>query len=228
MIEPFDLEPEHIDRSAPVGRDIFSLAENARSEVLNFRSAIALIDASFSQIEELRSEIHKDWVNAPNNLRRDEKIIRYWPRIGAHSAISTLYQFQDTLNAIVEFIKENPDDVRHVTDAETANKALVKFNRTFPKWEQTRHATAHSSEIRRDFRKNSHKGKLSRGVISKPKGVMVMISDSFVNRIFTTTRKGEILEFDTTWKSYLELVDIYNLAISGLSLWVGPRPADDG
>lgn len=226
MTEPFEREPLEADRRWSLDRELSHLVDNARDEVLKLRSAIALIDWSFEQSDALAHKRDKDWINAPAALRRDQQIVRDWSRFGAHSAIGTLYQFQDTLSAMVAWVSGHPHEVRNFTDATTAQKALDLFIRHFPKWEQTRHATAHSSEIRRNAKKNAHMGKLSRGLVQKPKGIGLTYGDTFINRVFTTTRKGEILEFDTTWSSYIKLLEVHDLAISGFATWIGPRPTD--
>lgn len=202
--------------------DLYGLLMQAHSEVANFGSCIALGELGFYHLALSLGQVTPDErVRLPFPF----DVTRSWPTIAAHEAISILYQFEEVLSAIREWASATPfRDNLLVPDA--GNNATALFEKHFPKWKQSRHATAHSAEIRLNAENNFHEAPLSRGQIRKKKGAKIIISDSFEGRTFITTRKGELLRFDVTWESFDRLVEVYDLLRLGLTVKPGPLVSD--
>jgi hypothetical protein len=188
---------------------------SARREVARLRSSIALLETGFARLNELDAHRAKPpYEPLSIELATERDVVWHWPAIAAHAAIDSLYQFAELLKQLAEW-REGPgaDEARDLT---CIRSVTDKFNEYFPKWEQTRHATAHSAEIQGNIEKNAHTGRMSKTLVHKPKGTKLMMTDSFNGRTFTTIRKGEYLEFDVTWDNYLRLVEIMDTLTAGL------------
>jgi hypothetical protein len=159
-------------------------------QMMVFRSSIALADTGFREFQ-LLSE------GRSPEAQYHFEIIREWPSIAAHSAIAAVFHLQEALNTVRAQIERS--SVRHLLAIPSvADDALVLLEKNFPKWEQTRHASAHSAELTLNPDKNWFRGGISRGGFRVPKGSTAMISENFDGRTFLMTRKGELLKFDVT------------------------------
>lgn len=196
----------------------------ARSQLTQFRSCIALADMAFHNLAVLAQKRRE------NPLARDDtdfhsRIIEHWPIVAAHSAISNIFHLQETLATISEWIPKS--GLAHLLINPTAaDDALNLLEKHFPKWKQIRHASAHSAEIGLNPERNWHKAGLRSGQVRKPKGSKMLMMDSFENRTFITTRKGELLRFDVTWENYQYLLEIYDLLRKGVAVAREPQPRD--
>jgi hypothetical protein len=171
------------------------MISEARLEVVYFRSCIALADTGFRETQSLlraRREADSEKAAQANFYSR---IVRHWPTIAAHSAISSLFYFRKYLSTIVDWLRiSGAHDM--LSNPTFADEALALFDKQFPRWRQTRDATAPSADI---CVKKEALGK-------------------FEGRTLVTTRYGEVLRFDVTWETYQRLLEVYDLLRSGLSL----------
>lgn len=190
-----------------------TLLTSAYNEVIYFRSAIAIADIGF--IEKLR--LSKVSVADRSREQHSEMdLVRPWPYIAAHAACNALYQYHEVLDAIVVWASES-GAISRFQSKSCAEDARTFFEKAFPKWEQTRHAVAHSAEIAMDYQKNAHRGASRKGIVQKPKGVDALVSNSFQGRTFKTTRKGEFLTLDMTWETYAKFLNVYENLIEAMS-----------
>jgi hypothetical protein len=175
--------------------ELFRMISEARLEVVYFRSCIALADTGFRETQSLlraRREADSEKAAQANFYSR---IVRHWPTIAAHSAISSLFYFRKYLSTIVDWLRiSGAHDM--LSNPTFADEALALFDKQFPRWRQTRDATAPSADI---CVKKEALGK-------------------FEGRTLVTTRYGEVLRFDVTWETYQRLLEVYDLLRSGLSL----------
>jgi hypothetical protein len=154
--------------------ELFRMISEVRLEAVCFRSCIALADTGFRETQSLlraRREADSEKAAQANFYSR---IVRHWPTIAAHSAISSLFYFRKHLSTIVDWLRiSGVHDM--LSNPAFADEALALFDKQFPRWRQTQNATAPSVDIR-------VKGALGR----------------FEGRTFVTTRYGEVLRFDVT------------------------------
>lgn len=197
-----------------------NLLQTLYRQVERMRAGVILADTALHNSDQLSDALRQEFEQVKRggstspDLKNRQAVFTHWTNIAAHSVIDTVFQFQEALANLNAWA-----DTARVAEALVNRSAAVEadrlFNKHFPKWKQIRHATAHATEISLNHERNSHKGALSHMLLRKKKGVAAMISESFVNRTFTTTRRGELLTFDITAESYSKLNSIYELLLSG-------------
>jgi hypothetical protein len=191
--------------------ELFRMISEVRLEVVYFRSCIALADTGFRETQSLlraRREADSEKAAQANFYSR---IVRHWPTIADHSAISSLFYFRKHLSTIEDWLRiSGAHDM--LSNPAFADEALALFDKQFPRWRQTRNATAPSADMR------VKKEALNFPLVRKSQGTSVLVMGSFEGRTFVTTRYGEVLRFDVTWETYQRLLEVYDLLRSGLSL----------
>lgn len=187
--------------------ELIGLLRSVHSEVSRFRSAIALADIGLDRrTGPAEGEPWLEWDFRVN-----------WSIIAAHAALSSLYQIRDLLKGLSERTSSSGLK-RYFHNCSAAQQAINELNVTFPKLVQSRHATAHSGEIRSYPERNYHKAPLKRkGYLEKRGGGRMLISDTFFDRTFVTTRRGEFLSFDVTWENYKKLSDWFDRLVLRLA-----------
>lgn len=197
-------------------RKISDLCSSLYSEATTLQACVALFDHTSNVTRSISEKLRADVGRPSSDLQRDERITRNWPFIAAREALSALYNFHWALKELDATVNESPakDSLPNPTGVEIA---FEKFEKRFNKAILARHAASHRSEITNNFEKNAHNAALSSGVIVKPKGASMIISDGLINRTYTGTRKGEILKFDVTWETFAAVLETYNAVISSVA-----------
>jgi len=191
--------------AGPVG----DLCSSLRSEIATLQSSIALFDHAVSITSQIQDRM-VDRTQITEELERDERLTRNWQFMAAREALGALYNFHWAIKELAS-LAENPEIAAKLKSPDEILKAHKDFEKTFNKALLARHAASHRSEIKGNPDKNAHKAALSHGVIHKPKGAQLSMSDCLIGRTYTGTRKGEILKFDVTWESYALALNIYNI-----------------
>ncbi|MBD8890933.1 hypothetical protein [Roseibium litorale] len=197
-------------------RVLSSIVLRMHKEVSMFYSIMHLADLSFAQM----ASVHRDLLSGHESGQAHSPIERIgvfgdWGIVAAHGVIDRLYQFAECLDEAMEW-SDRASLTKRFHSSDVFPKANELFNRNFPKWEQTRHAVAHSAEIIRKADKNYHKAPLTKGPISKEKGSSIIMQNSYDGRTFITTRRGELLRLDITWDSYVKILEVYEFVIKGV------------
>lgn len=208
-----------------------SRIDDLRTEVVHLHACIVLADTGFAGLDHLQAEEQRNIKSAvsarsfpshDNDLDYKRAINNQIIRIAGHSSADALFQFSE----ILEFLRDDigSSDASALVLSPTLDEIRTDFDRLFPKFEQMRHATAHSAEIAAKWQKNSHNGPLSGAIAKKPKGVAIMVSGLFVGRTYHMTRKGEMLRLDVTWDTVEKLERIYCLILKSICVKPELRP----
>ncbi|WP_353642136.1 hypothetical protein [Mesorhizobium sp. WSM2239] len=195
-------------------RSLGDLVLSAYIETGKMRASIALAEHSISILNDLMRQDRESGYSLSTDIPAHISLVQHWPPIAATYAISTLYQFREVLNGFGEWMDASTIKP-WLVEPDFVSNALALFEKNFPKWEATRHATAHSAEIRRKVDKNLHSAPLSKGPVRKNKGSTMIMQDTFDGRTMYTTRRGELLKFEATPENYQRLLAVYNLLLSG-------------
>jgi hypothetical protein len=195
---------------------ISDLCSSLYSEATTIQSCIALFDHTVAINRSFLEQRRVFTGQMSPDIERDERITRNWPFISAREALSSLYNFYWALKELNKAISESPAK-SDLPNPDGINSAFEKFEKRFGKAILARHAASHRAEITNNFEKNAHKAALSSGPIEKPKGAAMIMSDSLVNRTYTSTRKGEILKFEVTWETFATVLEVYTEVIASVA-----------
>ncbi|MBT3142929.1 hypothetical protein KL867_17810 [Ruegeria litorea] len=197
-VSPIKIEMPPIGYLASDGdlfEDANDLLRKMHDELVRYQRAMLLYKSTFLDFSFTPGP--KDDLTPEEEKKMANSIQFTWLQIAAKDIIDSIWNFWWCLDKAVELTDRiESEDLR----AAFSNLHGFKdqFHRKLGKVTVARHALAHRAEIQFNFKKNSHKGKLSwRGVVGKEKGGTLHISDSLISAecIYVCTRKGELIEF---------------------------------